>query len=111
MRYVHRVMYAHYHGPIPEGMEVCHRCDVRNCVARKHLFLGTHQENIADCVAKERHKRGQMGRGAKLTEAAVRAIRDRAADGERRRDLAAEYGVCVQNVDMIVTRKRWKHVA
>jgi hypothetical protein len=26
-------------------------------------------------------------------------------------DLAAEYGVCIQNIDLIVTRKRWKHVA
>lgn len=108
--YVHRVMYEHSYGPIPPGMEVCHHCDVRNCVRPEHLFLGTHQENVADCIAKERHKRGEMEPRAKLTEAHVRVIRDRVAAGERRKDLAVEYGVCTQNVDMIVTRKRWAHV-
>lgn len=110
MRYVHRVMYAHYNGPIPEGIEVCHRCDVRNCVARKHLFPGTHQENVADCVAKDRHVRGERG-ARKLTEEKVRDIRTRVAAGERRTDLAAEHGVCLQLINGVVNRKRWRHVA
>lgn len=41
-------------GPIPEGMNVCHTCDVTLCVNVQHLFLGTQLENVADCADKGR---------------------------------------------------------
>lgn len=42
-------------GPIPEGMQVLHRCDVPYCVNPEHLFLGTDKENHRDKTAKGRH--------------------------------------------------------
>lgn len=40
--------------PIPPGMHVCHRCDVRNCVNPEHLFLSTNKGNVEDCIKKGR---------------------------------------------------------
>lgn len=54
----HRVSWELAHGPIPEGMNVLHRCDVPACVNPAHLFLGTQQDNVADRHAKGRDATG-----------------------------------------------------
>lgn len=52
----HRMAWALYtNAPIPEGMNVCHRCDVRLCGDRLHLFLGTQGDNIRDMFSKRRN--------------------------------------------------------
>src|SRR5438445_9082687 len=68
-------------GPIPEGIQVLHKCDNRPCVRPRHLFLGTHQDNMDDMHAKGRaHTRGSVnrdGNGPKLNMERARAIRER----------------------------------
>lgn len=49
-------MWEQANGPIPKGMCVLHRCDVRHCVNPNHLWLGTQRENIADRDAKGRNR-------------------------------------------------------
>jgi hypothetical protein len=50
----HVVSYELAHGPVPEGMEVAHRCDRPSCVRPSHLTLATHAGNLADMRAKGR---------------------------------------------------------
>lgn len=55
---VHRYSFQTYKGPIPNGLQVCHKCDTPSCVNPDHLFLGTVKDNAQDCRAKERHRYG-----------------------------------------------------
>lgn len=108
----HRVAYERANGPIPDGLFVCHRCDVRLCVNPAHLFLGTAAENNADRDAKGRHRvaKGEANHSAKLTAPQVRRIRERCQSGESRSALAREYGVAATSIYEIATRRTWRHV-
>jgi hypothetical protein len=104
---VHRVAYARYLGPIPPGMCVCHRCDVRCCVNPDHLFLGTTQENTADRMRKGREARGERQGLAKLTPHQVWEIRQSDLSG---RALARQYQVDRATIRSVVKRKTWQHL-
>ena len=101
----HRLSYFAHYGPIPEGMLVCHKCDVRNCIAIEHLFLGTPQDNTTDMLRK--------GRGrwrSRLTVKQVVAIKRRLLRGDRCRDIAPDFGLSVGGIMSIKHGKSWSHV-
>jgi hypothetical protein len=56
-----RIAYQLVNGPIPDGLWVLHRCDVRLCVRPSHLFLGTAKDNTLDALAKGRLACGLRG--------------------------------------------------
>lgn len=50
----HRVAWVITNGRILEGLHVLHKCDNMLCCNPKHLFLGTHQDNMTDAATKGR---------------------------------------------------------
>ena len=106
-RSAHRVSYELHVGKIPDGLVVCHRCDVRLCVNPSHLFLGTSDDNNKDKARKGRsHKpRGENHPGHVLTEDAVIAIR---ASAEPDEVLADRYGVGTPTIRAVKNRRIWK---
>ena len=53
-KYAHRISWQIHNGVIPDGMDILHRCDNPPCVNPKHLFVGTHQDNMRDAKIKGR---------------------------------------------------------
>jgi hypothetical protein len=119
-RSAHRVVWEAVNGPIPKGTGhhgtcVLHRCDNRACVNPDHLFLGSHQDNVADMHAKGRGyqnpgKPGETNHMAKLTDAEVVEMRLSQAAGDTQMVLAKRYGVSQGLVSAIIRRERWTHV-
>ncbi len=89
-RRAHRYSWVLHYGPIPEGMNVLHKCDRPWCVNPEHLFLGTTLDNNRDCHAKGRAPVGDNHPSRKHPERLARGERsgqrthpERTARGER----------------------------
>lgn len=107
----HRAAFELAHGSIPEGLVVCHRCDNPSCINPDHLFLGTHHDNIKDCISKGRRAdfSGSSHGASKLDEAAVLAIRTNQS-GMSRAQLAEHYSVSRAAISDIKSGRSWVHV-
>jgi hypothetical protein len=99
----HHFSWELHYGPVPEGLQVLHKCDVRHCVNPEHLFVGTAADNMLD-----KAKKGRNGR--KLTRGDVLEIRSAIAKGNSNQILAADFGVTAQLINMIRKRKIWTEV-
>lgn len=95
----HRLSYAAFNGPIPEGLCVLHRCDTRACVNPDHLFLGTKRDNTQDMIRKGRRTQ------TRLTEAQVAEIR---ASAESSRAIGRRFQYDAGNIRAIRARRLWK---
>lgn len=110
----HRVSWSLVHGIPPRGTGhhgicVLHRCDNRACVNPKHLFLGTHSDNMADKVSKGRQYRpiGGLHRNSKLDPKTVLEIF--MATGTIR-EIAGRFETSSSNVHGIKQGRRWAHL-
>jgi len=120
----HRVSYEITYGPIPDGLDVLHRCDTPACIEPTHLFLGNDDDNMADMVAKGRQARGERSGAARwpdhmsrsgegngravLTEDGVRDIR---LSKMSQSALSRLYGVSRFAIYAILKCKTWRHVS
>lgn len=108
----HRISYQINRGPIPNGLNVLHKCDNPRCVNPKHLFLGTNGDNMADKTRKGRAARvcGERNGGALLSEKDVLTIRSRHKKGETQISIAKDFDVSRRCIGRIVTYDRWAHI-
>lgn len=105
-----RLSFQFFNGAIPDGHEVCHRCDNPECCNPAHLFLGTARENAEDKSRKGRSVHSERSHFAHLTAEQVHEIRRRATRGETQQSLAQSYGVQQACISKIVLRRTWRHL-
>lgn len=133
----HRASWTLFRGPIPRGLNVLHKCDVPLCVNPDHLFLGTHQDNMADMKSKGRARApsgdnhwsrrspeklirgpdhpwhgiqrcGENNPCAKLTNDQVADIRLRIEQGDGDGVIAKDFGVRRGTIWFIRAGKNWR---
>lgn len=110
----HRMSWLLSRGPIPDGLSVCHRCDVRACVNPDHLFVGTATDNNRDCWSKGRgvplSRRADGSAPNRLNPAAVREIRGLYAEGMTQVTIAARFGVRDSTISHVITGRSWGYL-
>lgn len=105
--YAHRLAWVLEYGHIPDGMQVCHKCDNPSCVNPAHLFLGRHLDNMADMRARNRSRRGAPP-NAILDPDDVRAIRDLlATERYTQAEIGSMFGVSRMAINSISTGRSW----
>ena len=94
----HRLSYMLFVGDIPQGKEVCHKCDNRKCVNPDHLFLGTREDNMQDAKQKRRTTGGSRKH---LKESDVQEIRQRLAAGVPLHIISARFNITQERINSI----------
>jgi hypothetical protein len=102
-RYAHRYSWERENGPIPDGLNVLHKCDNPPCVRPDHLFLGTQKVNGEDMAGKWRSTWGERNAQARLTDAQAVAV---ANDWRSTREVAEQYGISRSTVSKIRLGRR-----
>jgi hypothetical protein len=117
--YAHRVIFnLVYPGVIqlkaPKSYDetgfLLHSCDNPSCCNPKHLFVGTHAENMADKVAKNRQKRFPTDTGprCKLTMEQAREARKLRLEGFSVRELAKRFGLSLPSMKTLLRGDSYK---
>ncbi len=106
----HVVSYEITYGPVPDGLQINHKCDNKGCCNPGHIYAGTAKQNAADRSVRGRHNspRGARHGMAKLNEGDIISIR---CDDRSQAQVATDYGVVRSLIGMIKRGERWGHVA
>lgn len=94
-----------------EGRFVCHSCDYKLCVNNlRHLYPGTHDDNMADAVERKRMLRGEAHPLAKLTAVDIPEIFHLSEAGLSYLLISERFGVAESTISNVIHRKTWRHV-
>ena len=105
----HRIAWLLENGSLPKGKLVCHHCDNPSCVNQRHLFLGTHKDNMLDKTRKGRNgiPKGEDSVHCRLTDKQINRIRILYSLPKVSQLMLAEtFGVVQQHISRIINFKR-----
>lgn len=108
--YAHRLAYMIYKGAIPDGIQVCHKCDNPRCCNPEHIFLGTSSDNHLDMKEKNRHLYGEKNSQAKLSDTKISQIKKCIDSGMSQSIIAKAFGIHQTTVSKINRGCRWQHI-
>lgn len=92
----HRVYFERLYGPVPDGYELDHLCQVKACVNPDHLEVVTHTVNM------------RRARDVKMSLESAREVRSLyASGGYTMATLGERYGVLPQTIWLIIHNKQW----
>lgn len=110
-QYAHRHSLSLHNGSIPDGLQALHKCDNPPCCNPRHLYAGTHLNNMADMVSRGRNVRGEDVGTAKLTAESVAQVKLLlSVKGRSRRSIGLLYGVSETAIRKIANGDSWAHV-
>ena len=110
LKAIHALVLTAFRGPRPSGMETCHENGLPHDNRLSNLRWDTHHANIADRDRHGRTVKGSRVHSAKLREKDVVDIKQRLANGEHPRVIAARYRIDRTTVMAIRSNHTWKHV-
>ena len=113
MQYAHRLAFESRHGAsVLTGVVLRHRCDVPSCINPEHLEIGSQAENVADSFRRGRasQRSGDANNSARLTAAAVSAIRALHAEEATGVELAEKFGVSQSQISNVINHRHWKDI-
>jgi len=118
-RLAHRISWMIYHGEIPDGLHVLHKCDNPSCVRPSHLWLGRPEDNMKDTrikgrSASQKYRGNHLPSGEKhhFYKSGHKITREQAMEIRKspltRKEISSHYGVDVSLISMIKSGKIWK---
>lgn len=124
---MHRESYSYFNNcKLTSEDIICHKCDNPSCINPKHLFKGTHLDNVKDRVSKNRSAKGaKNGRyidgrasdnivkkihthGRKLTNEQVIQIKKLIKEGEKLIDISKQLSISYSTIKDISCGRVYK---